>query len=316
MSAPVIHIQNTRIQYGSLTAIDDVSLDINAGEVLALLGENGAGKSTLISALLGRLKPSSGTVSVFGQPPGSMFARQRTGVILQQANLPETNTVAEQLNLFRHYYPNPMSMKALLDSTQLAGLEQRRFSQLSGGQKQRVFFALAICGNPDLVFLDEPTVGLDSTARKEFWHCIRSLKTAGKTIILTTHYLEEAEALADKIVLLHQGRIARQGTPEQLKSQAKGKKVSFTCLKDMEKLVLLINEMMDHQSPHTSIRELEVINNRVNFVSERPEEFLSRLFKQDIVVENIHIANCNLEDAVISLNRVLKQQDIANGEAA
>jgi len=204
-------------KYGSHRALDGIDLNVGAGELIALLGPNGAGKTTAVKLLLGLLRPDEGTVRVFGLDPSEAANRQRTGAMLQVTRVPETMRVREHIDLFSSYYPRPMPFAEIVGMAGLHGIEQRFFGELSGGQKQRALFALAICGDPDLLFLDEPTVGLDVQARRAMWRQIRTLLARGKSILLTTHYLEEADALANRIVVLNHGRMIANGTPAEIK---------------------------------------------------------------------------------------------------
>lgn len=201
-----------------VVALDDISLTLRRGEVVALLGPNGAGKSTAVKLLMGLSSPTSGTVQIFGADPRNHAARLRTGVMLQIGRAPEMLRVRELIQLFRGYYLNPLPFGELVAMAGLDGIEFRLFGQLSGGQKQRVLFALALAGNPDLVFLDEPTVGLDIKSRRSMWAQIELLATRGKTVLLTTHYLEEADSLAKRIVVIDKGRVVCEGTPAEVKS--------------------------------------------------------------------------------------------------
>ena len=169
-------------RFGAIVALRDVDLHIRPGELLALLGPNGAGKTTAVKLLLGLLKPNSGAVEI--------IARERIGAMLQVAKVPETLRVREHIDLFSSYYPAPLPMNQVLAAAGLAGLENRLFGELSGGQRQRVLFALAICGKPDLLFLDEPTAGLDAEARRVLCEHIRAFVAGGGSVLLTTHYLE------------------------------------------------------------------------------------------------------------------------------
>lgn len=206
--------------YGAQRALDSVNLNVRTGELLALLGPNGAGKTTAVKLMLGLLKPDAGTVRVFGQDPRTAEHRQRTGVMMQVAQVPETLRVREHIDLFSSYYPHPLPMAEIMGAAGLRGIENRFFGELSGGQKQRVLFALAICGDPDLLILDEPTVGLDVQARRALWEQIRALLARGKSILLTTHYLEEADALANRVVVINNGRVIANGTPAEVKREA------------------------------------------------------------------------------------------------
>jgi ABC-2 type transport system ATP-binding protein len=211
--------------YGSTVALRDVSLTIKPGELVALLGPNGAGKTTAVKLLLGLLPPSSGTARVFGADPREAANRMRTGAMLQIARVPETLRVREHIDLFSSYYRTPMSYRDVIDVAGLRGVEERKFGDLSGGQRQRLLFALAICGDPDLLILDEPTVGLDIEARRGLWVQIRALLGRGKSVLLTTHYLEEADALANRVIVIDRGTIIAEGTPEQIKQRAAGKRI-------------------------------------------------------------------------------------------
>jgi ABC-2 type transport system ATP-binding protein len=201
-----------------VVALDNLCLTLRRGEVVALLGPNGAGKSTAVKLLMGLSSPTSGTVNIFGADPRNHSARMRTGVMLQVGKAPEMLRVREHIELFRGYYPSPMAYADVIKVAGLEGIESRFFGQLSGGQKQRVLFALALAGDPDLIFLDEPTVGLDIKSRRGMWAQIELLANRGKTVLLTTHYLEEADSLAQRIVVIDKGRIVCEGTPAEVKS--------------------------------------------------------------------------------------------------
>ena len=222
---PVAVLGGVTKRYGATVALDGLNLTLRPGEVVALLGPNGAGKSTAVRTLLGLISPTSGTARVFGLDPRNPAARERVGAMLQVARIPETLKVREHLDLFRSYYPRPLAMAEIVRIAQLEGIEDRLFGQLSGGQKQRVLFGLALCGDPDLVFLDEPTVGMDIEARRGLWAQIRTLAERGKTVLLTTHYLEEADALAHRIVVVNHGRIVSEGTPAEIKRGSAGRKI-------------------------------------------------------------------------------------------
>jgi ABC-2 type transport system ATP-binding protein len=221
----IAELRGVTKKYGPVVALDALTLELEGGRVTAILGPNGAGKTSAIRLLLGLTQPTAGTVRLFGADPRSAEARRRTGVMLQVAKVPETLTVREHVDLFCSYYPSPMTVAAALDAAELTGVADRKYGHLSGGQRQRVQFALAICGNPDLLFLDEPTVGLDVEARRGFWTRIRALATAGRTIVLTTHYLEEADALADRIVMLSRGSIVADGAPHELKARVASRRI-------------------------------------------------------------------------------------------
>jgi ABC-2 type transport system ATP-binding protein len=206
--------------YGMVEALRGLDLTIGPGELVALLGANGAGKTTAVRTLLGLAKPTSGQVRVFGGDPREARSRTRIGAVLQVARVPETLRVREHIHLFSSYYPNPRPIDEVIEAAGLQGLEKRKFGQLSGGQQKRVLFALALCGNPDLLVLDEPTVGLDVEARRALWKQIRAFISGGRSVLLTTHYLAEAEALANRVVVIHKGVVMAQGTPQEIKGDA------------------------------------------------------------------------------------------------
>jgi ABC-2 type transport system ATP-binding protein len=200
-------------------ALRGIDLAIEPGEIVALLGPNGAGKTTAVRILLGLAEPTSGKATVFGRHPGSQEAKLRRGAVLQVAKVPETLKVREHIELFSSYYPNSMPVAETLIAAGLKSVENKLFGDLSGGQKQRVLFALAICGNPALLFLDEPTVGLDVEARRALWARIRGFADRGGSVLLTTHYLDEADALAGRIAVINQGRIVAEGSPAEIKQR-------------------------------------------------------------------------------------------------
>jgi ABC-2 type transport system ATP-binding protein len=214
----IVQVEGLRKIYGATVAVDEVSFEVRAGEIFGMVGPNGAGKTTTIECLEGLRKPDGGTIRVLGVDPqrDSQTLRERTGMQLQQSNLPERMKVWEALDLYASFYPKAADWKELL--VQL-GLEEKRntpFSKLSGGQKQRLFIALALLPDPQLVFLDELTTGLDPQARHAIWDLVRDVRAKGKTILLTTHFMEEAERLCDRVAILDHGRIVALDTPAAL----------------------------------------------------------------------------------------------------
>jgi ABC-2 type transport system ATP-binding protein len=224
-AAPVAVLDNVTKKYGAITALDELSLALRPGEIVALLGPNGAGKSTAVRLLLGLSSPTAGKATIFGADPRLADTRSRIGAMLQVAAVPKTLKVKEHIDLFRSYYPKPLSVREIVRIAQLEGIENRLFQELSGGQRQRLLFGLAICGDPEIVFLDEPTVGLDIEARRGLWEQIRSLAAHGKTVLMTTHYLEEADALAHRIIVINKGKVVSEGTPAEIKSRGASRKI-------------------------------------------------------------------------------------------
>ncbi len=287
-------------RYGDVVALDGLNLTIRAGEVLAVLGPNGAGKTTAINLLLGSLRAQEGTVEVFGHEPGARAVRMRRGAMLQVSGVPDTLTVAEHLELFSSYYPAPLPVSRLLEMAGLEDLRDRRYGRLSGGQKQRVMFALALAGDPELVFLDEPTTGLDVEARRSLWNEIRELKAAGRTAVLTTHYLEEADALADRIAVIHRGRTVAEGTSAQIKSRAADRSVRCITSVDAGEVAAL-----------PGVARVEMSGQHLEILTSRPEELLRTLLDLDPDLRDLHVSGAGLEDAFLTLVR-----DVDTGEAA
>ena len=222
---PVATLSGVTHRYGAIEALSDVTFDLAPGQVTALLGPNGAGKTTIVRLLAGLTRPTKGRAVLFGGDPQSVESRRRLGVMLQVARVPETLTVSEHITLFSSYYPSPLPLQTVLRLAGLESVADRRYGKLSGGQQQRTLFGLAVCGNPGLLFLDEPTVGMDVESRRQFWATIRELAASGRSILLTTHYLEEADALATRIVVLNRGRVIADGTPATIKQQASGRQI-------------------------------------------------------------------------------------------
>ncbi len=225
-SVAVLH--NVTKIYGSILALDNLSLTLRPGEIVALLGPNGAGKSTAVRLLLGLSTPTSGSARIFGSDPRTATTRTRVGAMLQVASVPKTLKVREHIDLFRSYYPAPLPYAEIIRIAQLEGIEDRLFNDLSGGQRQRLLFGLALCGDPEIVFFDEPTVGMDIEARRGLWEQIRALAARGKTVLLTTHYLEEADALAHRIIVINNGKIVSEGTPAEIKSRTASRNIRCT----------------------------------------------------------------------------------------
>jgi len=249
---------------------------------------------------MGLSAPTSGAVRIFDADPRHATTRLRTGVMLQVGKAPEMLRVREHINIFRGYYPDPMPYADLVRAAGLEGIESRMFGQLSGGQKQRVLFALALAGDPDLVFLDEPTVGLDIEARRGMWAEIRSLAARGKTVLLTTHYLEEADALAHRIIVINKGRVICEGTPAEVKSlgaATTGASTSRTlkiirCVTDLSQTILLAIP---------GVTAAEVSGNLTSISSTEPERSLRELLALDPNLHSLEVQSPALEDAFLAL---------------
>ena len=220
--ASVAQLRGVTKYYGKQRVLDRISLDVRAGEVTALLGPNGAGKTTCVGIITGRLAAASGDALLFGLDPKRPAARARMGVVLQSAGLPDMLSVGELVALQSGYYRRPREIDETLVLAGLDGLEDRRAGKLSGGQQRRLHYALAICGKPDLLVLDEPTTGLDHEARRRLWKTVREEADSGTAVLLTTHYLEEADALADRIVVIDDGRVVADDSPAGIKAKVAG----------------------------------------------------------------------------------------------
>lgn len=274
-------------------AVNNISLTINRGEIVAILGPNGAGKTTTIMMMLGLLEPSEGRINLFGMQPKDKKVREKIGAMLQEVSVIDALTVKEIIQLFRSYYPNPLGFEELVALTGLKADElKKRADKLSGGQKRRLGFALAMAGNPDLLFFDEPTVGLDITSRKRFWETIGILKERGKTIIFTTHYLQEADDASERIILFHNGSIIEDGTPKEIKAKLTKQSISFTASESIsiEKLKQL-----------PTVSHVNEEGNRIVIEAENTDLVLARLFEQKIQISGVEINQGRLDDAFSQL---------------
>ena len=288
----VASLEHVSKNYGPVKALSGVNFQVRAGEVVALLGPNGAGKTTAVKLLLGLLQPNSGKVRVFGGDPINPENRMRTGAMLQVGRVPETLRVREHIDLFSSYYQKPLPSGEVLAAGGLEKLSDRKFGDLSGGQKQRVLFALALCGDPDLLFLDEPTVGLDVEARRMLWEEIRQIVRRGKTVLLTTHYLQEADALADRVAVINKGEIIAEGTPAEIKAQTAGKKircVTRLSLGAVRELPGVTEAKEDREAIEIHATEAELV--------------VRELLARDATLSGLEVSSAGLEDAFLALTR-------------
>ena len=288
----VAELRGVTKRYGPVEALRGIDLTVDPGELVALLGPNGAGKTTAVKLLLGLLAPTSGHAAVFGQDPRQRRSRVRTGAMLQVARVPESLKVREHIGLFASYYPSPLRFEDTIAAAGLTGLEDRLFGELSGGQRQRVLFALAICGKPDLLFLDEPTAGLDVEARRALWDHIRAFVGRGGSVLLTTHYLEEADALAQRIVVINKGRIAAEGTPHQIKTRTAGKKVRCVTALDLRTVREIPGVSGATEDKHST-----------EILTSVPEQVLRELLSRDPLVTNLEVLSSGLEEAFLAITQ-------------
>ena len=290
---PVIaRLEAVSKRYGAVQALDGLDLEVRRGELLAVLGPNGAGKTTSIALLLGLVQPDAGKATLFEMAPDARQVRERCGAMLQVSRLPEPLTVREHVTLFSSYYPRPLPVEETLALAGLAEVADRRYGRLSGGQQQRLKFALALCGDPQVLFLDEPTVALDVEARRQLWDVIRERVARGTTVLLTTHYLEEADALADRIVLVDHGKLVAAGSPAEIKAGSSGRRIRcVTCL-DAESVARM-----------AGVKEVARHGAALEILASRAEPVLRQLLAQDPGLSDLEVSGVGLEQAFLALTR-------------
>ena len=286
----VAEFKDVSKSYGYVRAIDDLTIEIRRGETVALLGPNGAGKTTTLGLLLGLLSPSSGSISVFGVRPGTQRAKARTGAMLQVSGLPPSLSVGEQLRLFSSYYPSPLPVAETVHAAGLQTLQQRRYGRLSTGQQQKVHYGISICGNPELLILDEPTASLDIESRRHLWNDLKERASTERALILATHNLEEAETLADRIILLAEGRVIADASPTEIKSQVAGKTIVVTT-------TLSDSDLDDLQGVLGWRREVD----QVHLFVDEAAAALRCLLAADAGIRDIEVQSADLEDAFVFL---------------
>ncbi|MDO6713114.1 ABC transporter ATP-binding protein [Aliiglaciecola sp. 2_MG-2023] len=289
---PILQATNLKKSYAAVEAIKGVDINIQGSGVFAILGQNGAGKTSLIKCALGLEKITSGDLKIMGHQPGSLKAKRQTGVILQDSDLPDLLTIREQITLFASYYPNPFSVQKTIEMCELEAFADKRYKKLSGGQKRRAQFALAIVGDPQLIFLDEPTTGLDIEARRNLWAVIRGFAEQGKTIVLTTHYLEEAENLADRIMIMNSGVIVADASPNDIQKQTTGSVIRCETNLSEEQLRSIVGVT----SVSISGRFSEISSVQIN-------QTLLEVLKLDRQLVDLTVSQPKLEDVFSQLSR-------------
>lgn len=297
MTTPAVELIDVHKRFGAVEAVRGVNLRVEPGEVVAILGPNGAGKTTCINLMLGLRRPTSGSARLFGLPPEDRRARSRCGVMLQESGVLSQLRVKELVDLFGSYYPHPLPVGRAVAMAGLAAQADVQAGKLSGGQRQRLYFALAICGDPEIAFLDEPTVGMDVEARRAFLDTIREFSADGKTIVLTTHYLEEADQLAERIVVIDRGLVVADASPADIKSRVAGKRVTFTTTEPFNPL----------QLAGLDVARVESNAGRVRILSNQPEEVLWRLHQRVVEIRDLEVAGVDLEDAFVTLTSHSKE---------
>lgn len=284
-----VMMQNVTKRFGKTVAVNNVSFSIEKGSTVAILGPNGAGKTTAILMMLGLIEPTEGKVQLFNKSPQEKVVRDKIGAMLQEVSVIDKLKVHEIIALFRSYYSAPLSMEELVTLTGLKIEDLNKWAdKLSGGQKRRVGFALALAGNPDLIFFDEPTVGLDITARQTFWKKIDTLKANGKTVIFTTHYLQEADDVSERVILFNHGEIIADGKPEDIKRKMARRSVSF---RTNDK------EAMDKLRSLPAVTEVYEKENRLHLLTDDTDAVLASIFNQNIDVKDIWMEQGSLDEA-------------------
>ncbi|MEU7555149.1 ABC transporter ATP-binding protein [Streptomyces sp. NPDC044571] len=292
-AGPVVSFHDVTKSYGAVRAVDGLSLELHPGETVALLGPNGAGKSSTLDLLLGLRPADSGTVRLFGATPREAIAAGRVGAMLQSGGLMEDVTVREVVTLGCALHPRPYPVEEVLSRAGIAEIAGRLVNKLSGGQEQRVRFALATAGHNDLIVLDEPTTGMDVTSRQAFWATMREQAAQGRTVLFATHYLEEADAIADRVLVLNKGRLLADGTAAEIKAKAGARRIAFD----------LTGEGVDE----TALRALPYLTgyarhgDTVRLQSSDADATVHAVYALGLYPRNLEVAGLGLEQAFIAL---------------
>jgi len=286
--APLVELEYATKRFGALEALAGLDFRISRGELVALLGPNGAGKLTAVALMLGLQAPSSGSVRLFGEPPRSIAARRRIGVMMQEVGLNPTLRTRELLDLVSSYYPDPLPISASIAAAGIEALAERPYGKLSGGQKRQVQFAMAICGRPELIFLDEPTVGLDVSARERMWLTLRGLVRDGASIVLTTHYLEEAEALASRVAVLVRGQLVADGSVGEIRALVSRKRISC------------ISKIPAEEIRHWSgVESATLEGEQLSLVVTNADAVVRRLVQSDESLKDLEVRRAGLAEAFV-----------------
>ncbi|MFB7539528.1 ATP-binding cassette domain-containing protein [Streptomyces zaomyceticus] len=294
---PAVALRAATRSYGTVRALDGIDLTVRRGETVALLGRNGAGKSTAVSLLLGLDEPDAGRVELFGGTPEQAVASGRVGAMLQEGRATPRVTVREVVSFVARTYPSPMPVAEALALAGLTDFAEHRVGRLSGGQAQRVRFAIALVGNPELIVLDEPTTALDVEARQEFWEAMRGYARRGNTVLFSTHYLEEADAYADRIVVLDAGRIVADGTAEDLKRAAGGNLVSLD----------LAGSPTEWLATLPGVVSVEIRGDRARLRTEDSDATVRALAARD-AIRSLEVTRASLNDAFLTLSHRTRER--------
>jgi ABC-type multidrug transport system ATPase subunit len=293
LQSPVVaELSGVYKSYGTKIALEGIDLQIPRGKLLAILGPNGAGKTTAISLLLGLQEPDAGNASLLGQSPHLIEARRQVGVIMQEVTLPADFRARELIDLAASYYPMPMTLDEVIEQTRISSLAQRPYGKLSGGQKRQVQFAMAMVGRPNLLFLDEPTAGLDVQSRETMWALMRQLVKSGTSIVLTTHYLEEAEALADRVAVLAKGHLVALGSVNEVRSLVARKRIHC--------LTRLNSRQIEHWP---SVQSVNKVDGRVHITVIDAESVVRRLLAEDMDLKELEVSRAGLAEAFTEITK-------------
>ncbi len=291
----VIEVKNLRKRYGDTVAVRAVSLTVDRGEIFGILGPNGAGKTTTVECVAGLRRPDAGTISVLDRAPADPALRTLVGVQLQEGQLQEKLSVTEALELYSSFYPDPADWRVLADDLGLTGKLRTRYGKLSGGQKQRLSIALALIGNPRIAILDELTTGLDPQARRDTWDLIESIRDRGVTVLLVTHFMEEAERLCDRIAVIDGGRVVALDTPTGLIAQiSTEQRIRFRPSSPLDDALLTDQPEVRSVLHHGSQLEVVGTGNLLHAVT-------SVLATHQIVANDLRIEQASLDDAFVRL---------------
>ncbi|MFF9280604.1 ABC transporter ATP-binding protein [Streptomyces griseosporeus] len=291
-TAAVVAFDQVSKAYGSVRAVDGLTLSLHPGETVALLGPNGAGKSTTLDLLLGLKQADGGSVRLFGGTAREAIVAGRVGAMLQSGGLMDEVTVAELVRLACDLHPRPYRVSDVLTRAGIEQIAERKVNKLSGGQAQRVRFALATAGDSDLIVLDEPTTGMDVTTRQAFWATMREQADAGRTVLFATHYLEEADAVADRVLVLHRGRLLADGTAAEIKAKAGARRISF----DLEGA---IDETALRALPF--LTAVDVSGPTVRIQSSDADATVHALYGLGLYPRNLEVAGLGLEQAFVAI---------------
>jgi ABC-2 type transport system ATP-binding protein len=307
-TVPAIIVQNLVKKYGDFAAVDDVSFSIQEGEIFGIIGPNGAGKTTTVECISGLRVPDSGSISIYGLSPQKdrNKIRKFVGIQLQESALPPRLKVGEAVELFASFYSNPLDPDKLLESLGIMKIKNSIFKKLSGGQKQRLSIALALVGNPKIAVLDELTTGLDPEARRETWSLIEGIRDRGVTVILVTHFMDEAERLCDRLALINHGKIAVLDTPEAIAALAGGNRVRFVPSQPVDDKTL-------YSIPGVNVVERKERYITVTGTGDLAMSVINSLAKIGVHVSDIEARGGNLDDAFVKLTRQ-EPSNVSGGE--